>query len=229
MGKQGRRERKTKMPQWQEDDSASLLQSTTRAGTAYLRPATKEDVKDVDVVRQIFAAQPSTGTIVAQAVANAAADKAAATTTHALHDEDPKQTVEVIACINAERKLEQLSTDTAALTVANAAAMKAAAGAATFQGAAAEQAVVIDVSEKASVSALIQRLHRLLTAERAATAAARAAADEAAATINNLEMENKRLQHLLAAENAAKAANSHGQASANANGPSRSRGPHSTA
>jgi hypothetical protein len=51
MGKQarGRRERKTKMPQWQEDDSASLLQSTTRAGTAYLRPATKEDVKDVDV------------------------------------------------------------------------------------------------------------------------------------------------------------------------------------
>jgi len=187
------------MPQWQEDDSASLLQSTTRAGTAYLRPATKEDVKDVDVVRQIFAAQPSTGTIVAQAVANAAADKAAATTTHALHDEDPKQTVEVIASINAERKLEQLSTDTAALTVANAAAMKAAAGAATFQGAAAEQTVVIDCSEKASVCRLIQRLQRLLTAEQAATAAARAAADEAAATI-------RRLQLLLAAENAAKTA-----------------------
>jgi hypothetical protein len=45
MGKQGRDERKTKQPQWQEDDFESLLPSNTRAGTAYLRPVTAEDVK----------------------------------------------------------------------------------------------------------------------------------------------------------------------------------------
>ena len=45
----------------------------------------------------------------------------------------------------------------------------------------------------------------LLAAERDATAAARAAADEAAATINSLEMENKRILRLLAAEQAATA------------------------
>jgi hypothetical protein len=95
----------------------------------------------VDVVRLIFGAfnkkentaQPSTGTIVAQAVANAAAEKAAATTTHELHGEDLNQTVEVIARSNAELKLEQLGIDTtASQTVANAAAEKAAAGAAAL-------------------------------------------------------------------------------------------------
>ena len=227
MGKQGRGERKTKQPQWQEDDFESLLPSSTRAGTA-LRPVTKEDVTEVDWVRQLFAprktkettAQLSTNTNAAHAVANAAAEEAAAdATTHEMHDEDPK-TVEVIASINAELKLEQLSIGTAAQTVTNAAAEKAAAGAATFERAAAEQTVVIGAGEQAAainadaeaaatVNDLheeIQRLQRLLAAEQAATAAARAAADEAAATINNLEAENKRLQLLPAAENAAKAA-----------------------
>ena len=127
-----------------------------------------------------------------------------------MHDEDSKQTVEVIASIIAERKLEQLSTDTAALTVANAAAMKAAAGAVTFDRAAAEQTDAIDAGElaaaiiddaeaAATINNLheeIQRLQRLLTTEQAAREAARIAADEAAATINYLEAENKRLQHL---------------------------------
>ena len=45
----------------------------------------------------------------------------------------------------------------------------------------------------------------LLTAERDATAAARAAADEAAATINKLEVENKRILLLLTAEQTAAA------------------------
>ena len=99
------------------DDFASPLPSTTRAGTIY---ALWHPVKMEENTTQL-----DTGAIAAQAVANAAAvEAAAAATTHALHDEDPKQTVEVIASIIAERKLEQLSTDTAALTVANAAAMK---------------------------------------------------------------------------------------------------------
>ena len=195
------------------DDSASLLPSITRAGTIY---ALFHPVKMEENTTQL-----DTGAIAAQAVANAAAvEAAAAATTHTLHDEDPKQTVEVIASIIAERKLEQLSTDTAALTVANAAAMKAAAGAVTFDRAAAEQTDAIDAGElaaaiiddaeaAATINNLheeIQRLQRLLTTEQAAREAARIAADEAAATINYLEAENKRLQHLLAAEHAAKAA-----------------------
>jgi hypothetical protein len=123
MGKQGRSARKTNQPQWQEDDFESLLPSSTRAGTA-LRPVTKENVTEVDWVRQLFAprktkettAQLSTNTNAAHAVANAAAEEAAAdATTHELHDEDPKTvTVEVIASILAELKLEQLSIGTAA-------------------------------------------------------------------------------------------------------------------
>ena len=152
--------------------------------------------------------QPDTGPIATQAVANAAAvEAAAAATTHELRDEDPK-TVEVFTSINAELKLEQLSIGTAAQTVANAAAGKAAASAVTSDRAAAEQTDAIDAGERAAAIRLIQRLQRLLTTEQAATRteAARIAAGEAAATINYLEAENKRLQHLLAAEHAAKAA-----------------------
>ena len=114
-----------------EETSASLQLSVTRSGTkyqisvgtkedAYQRSdVTKEDDQEVDLVRGIFrctlekkesTAQLSTGTIAAQAVANAAAEEAAATTTHGR--------------INAELKPEQLSIDsraTAAQTVANAA------------------------------------------------------------------------------------------------------------
>jgi hypothetical protein len=141
MGKQGRSARKTNRPQWQEDDFESPLPSSTRAGTTYQR----SDVTKVNVVRcgSIYSlfrpdspdmrkettAQLSTNTNAAHAVANAAAEEAAAdTTTPDLHDEDPK-TVEVIASINAELKLEQLSIGTAAQTATNAAAEKAAAGA----------------------------------------------------------------------------------------------------
>jgi hypothetical protein len=125
---------------------------------------------------------------------------------HELHDEDPNQTVEVIARINAE--MEQLSiSTTAAQTVANAAAEKAAVCAAALERAAAEQTAAIDADEQAAaINDEITRLQVLLIAERAATVAATAAADEAAATINNLEAENKRLLLLLAAEKAAIAA-----------------------
>ena len=90
MGKQGRSARKTNQPQWQEDDFESLLPSSTRAGTA-LRPVTKENVTEVDWVRQLFAprktkettAQLSTNTNAAHAVANAAAEEAAADATTA--------------------------------------------------------------------------------------------------------------------------------------------------
>jgi hypothetical protein len=151
MGKQGRSARKTNRPQWQEDDFESPLPSSTRAGTTYQR----SDVTKVNVVRcgSIYSffrpdspdmrketiAQLSTNTNAAHAVANAAAEEAAAdTTTPELHDEDPK-TVEVIASINAELKLEQLSIGTAAQTVTNAAAEKAAAGADATERADAEQ------------------------------------------------------------------------------------------
>ena len=202
-----------------EETSASLQLSVTRSGTkyqisvgtkedAYQRSdVTKEDDQEVDLVRGIFrctlekkesTAQLSTGTIAAQAVANAAAEEAAATTTHGR--------------INAELKPEQLSIDTtAAQTVANAAAEKAAADAATLERAAAEQTVDIDAVEHtaainadaeaaATADEEIKRLQLLLIAERDATAAARAAANEAAATINKLEVENKRILLLLTAE-----------------------------
>ena len=159
------------------DDFASLLPSSTRAGKAYQRSdVTKEDDQKVDWVRLIWApekkeniAQLSTGTIAAQAVANAAAEEAAATTTH--------------GSINAELKPEQLSINTtAAQTVANAAAEKAAADAAALERAAAEQTVDIDAVEHAAAINVdaeaaatvnnlhdeINRLQLLLTAERAA-------------------------------------------------------------
>ena len=176
------------------DDSASLLPSITRAGTIY---ALFHPVKMEENTTQL-----DTGAIAAQAVASAAAvEAAAAATTHELRDEDPK-TVEVFTSINAELKLEhnaelnlkleQLSIGTAAQTVANAAAGKAAASAVTSDRAAAEQTDAIDAGERAATIRLIQRLQRLLTTEQAATEAARIAAGEAAATINYLEAENKR-------------------------------------
>ena len=124
MGKKGRGKRN------EDHNLASPLPSSTRNGKAYQRSdVTKEDDQKVDLVRLMFrctfekkenTAQLSTGTIAAQAVANAAADEAAATTTH--------------GCINTELKPEQLSIDTtAAQTVANAAAEKAAADAAAFE------------------------------------------------------------------------------------------------
>jgi hypothetical protein len=135
----------------------------------------------VDLVRLIWApekkeniAQLSSGTIAAQAVANAAAEEAAATTAHER--------------INAELKPEQLSIDTtAAQTVANAAAEKAAADAAApIERAAAEQTVDTDAVEHAAainadaeaaatadiLHEEIKRLQLLLITEQAATAAA---------------------------------------------------------
>jgi hypothetical protein len=213
IGKKGRGKKNTK----NADDFARLLPSSTRTGKAYQCPnVTKEDDQKGFCVRRIFGgcicekkenvAQLSTGTIAAQAVANAAAEEAAATTTHGR--------------INAELKPEQLSIDTtAAQTVANAAAEEAAADAAALERAAAEQTVDIDAVEHAAaiiadaeaaatVNNLhdeINRLQLLLTAERAAAAAARTAADEAAATINSLEMEKKHILRLLAAAQAATA------------------------
>jgi hypothetical protein len=217
IGKKGRGKKNTK----NADDFARLLPSSTRTGKAYQCPnVTKEDDQKGFCVRRIFGtcicekkenvAQLSTGTIAAQAVANAAAEEAAATTTHGR--------------INAELKPEQLSIDTtAAQTVANAAAEEAAADAAALERAAAEQTVDIDAVEHAAaiiadaeaaatVNNLhdeINRLQLLLTAERAAAAAARTAADEAAATINSLEMEKKHILRLLAAAQAATAVKVH--------------------
>ena len=225
MGKPGRGERKRKMKnEMVEDDIASLPLSSTRAGTAYLPPdVAKVDVTKVDAVKSnltysIFAprtikkkentAQLSTNTNAAQAVVNAAAEEAAADAT--THDDVPR--------IHAELKLEQLNIGTtAAQTIANAAAEKAAAGADAPERAVTEQ-TVIDAIEQAAINAdaeaaatvnnshdEIKRLQLLLTAERAAAAAARAAADEAAAMINSLEKENKRILLQLAAEQAATA------------------------
>ncbi len=199
MGKKGRGKRN------EENYLASPLPSSTRTGKAYqCSDVTKEDDQKGLCVRRLFGgctcekkenvAQLSTGAITAQAVANAAAEEAAATTTHGR--------------INAELNPEQLSIDTtAAQTVANAAAEKAAADAAALERAAAEQTVDIDAVEHAAainadaeapatannLHEEIKRLQLLLIAERDATAAARAAADEAAATINRLEVENKRI------------------------------------
>ena len=185
------------------DDFASPLPSITRAGTIY---ALFHPVKMEENTTQL-----DTGAIAAQAVASAAAvEAAAAATTHELRDEDPK-TVEVFTSINAELKLEhnaelkleQLSIGTAAQTVTNAAAEKAAAGAATFERAAAEQTVVIGAGEQAAAinadaeaAATVSNLHEDIKRLQAA-------ADEATATINNLEAENKRLVLLLAAAKAA--------------------------
>ncbi len=103
-----------------KNDFARLLPSSTHNGKAYqCSNVTKEDDQKGCCVRLIWAsqkkeniAQLSTGTIAAQAVANAAAEEAAATTTHER--------------INAELKPEQLSINaTAAQTVTNAAAEKA--------------------------------------------------------------------------------------------------------
>ena len=216
IGKKGRGKRNKE----NADDFASLPPSATRAGTAYHLPDVTKDVTKVDWVRQsLFAprktkettAQPSTNTNAAHAVANAAAEEAAAdATTHQPHD---------IARIHAELKLEQLSIGTtAAQNIANAAAEKAAAGADAPERAVAEQTVAINAVEQAAINAdaeaaatinnlqeEIEHRRLLLTAERDATAAAKAAADEAAASISKLEVDNKRILLLLAAEQAATA------------------------
>jgi len=233
IGKKGRGKKNTK----NADDFARLLPSSTRTGKAYqCSNVTKEDDQKGFCVRRLFGecicekkenvAQLSTGTIAAQAVANAAAEEAAATTTHGL--------------INAELKPEQLSIDTtAAQTVANAAAEEAAADAAVLERAAAEQtvasdidavehaaAIIADAEAAATVNNLhdeIKHLQLLLATERAifhaapeSAIAVQAVIDpfkrvainadaEAAATVNNMRGEIKRLQLLLATEQAAAA------------------------
>ena len=163
-----------------EDTSASLQTSVTRAGTIYqLSDVKKEDVQKVPLVYSMW---------------------------------------------GAARKLKentaQLSTQ--AVTNVAAAAEKAAADVAALERAAAEQTVAIVAVEqavaiKADAEAVtagdnlheeLKRMQLMLIAERAATATARAAADEASAAIYILEAENKRLLLLLAAEKAATAASS---------------------
>ncbi len=90
MGKKGRGKRN------EEGHLASPLPSSTRTGKAYQRSdVTKEDEQKGFCVRRLFGctfekkenvAQLSTGTIDAHAVANAAAEEAAATTTHGRMD-----------------------------------------------------------------------------------------------------------------------------------------------
>ena len=103
MGKKGRGKRN------EDHNLASPLPSSTRNGKAYQRSdVTKEDDQKGISVFRLFGctseekenvAQLSTGTIAAHAVANAAAEEAAATTTHGR--------------INAELKQEQLSSESA--------------------------------------------------------------------------------------------------------------------
>ena len=197
------------------DDFASLLPSSTRAGKAYQRSdVTKEDDQKGVCVRLIWAtekkeniAQLSTGTIAAQAVANAAAEEAAATTTHER--------------INAELKPEQLSIDTtAAQTVANAAAEEAAADATTHQlhdedpkpveviasinaelkleqlsiGTTAAQTITNAAAEKAAAgAAALERAaaEQTVAIDAVEQAAAINADAKAAATVNSLHEENQ--------------------------------------
>ena len=184
-----------------EEASASLQLSVTRSGTKYqISVGTKEDVQKVPVnlMRSIFAnaptidplkmekstAQLSTNTNAAQAVANAAAVEAAAGVSHDLH----------------------------------AAAKKAAASAAAPERVAAEAAATVN-----NMCGEINHLQLLLTTERAIFHAAperaiavQAVIDpfkrvaikadaEAAAMVNNMRGEIKRLQLLLATEQAAAA------------------------
>ena len=136
MGKKGRGARGTNQPQWQEDDFESLLPSSTRAGTP-LRPATKEDVTKVNLVRLLWApiekkennAQPNTSTTAAQTIAIAAPEKAAAIAT--------------TVAIAAPEKAAAIATHTAAQTVAVAAPEKAAAIATTVAIAAPEKDAAI--------------------------------------------------------------------------------------
>ena len=124
------------MKKKKEEASASLQLSVTRSGAKYqIADVTKEDAQKVPLVYLLWRAghklKENTAQHSTQAVANAAAVEAAAgAATHEPHDEGTKQ---VIARINAEPKLEQLSIGTTtAQTVANPAAEKAAADAAAL-------------------------------------------------------------------------------------------------
>ena len=217
-----------------EEASASLQLSVTRSGTKYqISVGTKEDVQKVPLVYSLWGAahksKENTAQLSTQAVANAAAVRAAAgAATHEPHDGDTKQ---VIARINAEPKPEQLNIGTTlAPTVATAAAEKAAADVAALERAAAEQtlkentaqhstqAVAIGITTAPTVAdaaaekaaADVAALERAAAEQTGATVAVERAAintdTEAAATVNNLHDEINRLQLLLTAERDAAAA-----------------------
>ena len=164
----------------EEDTSASLQTSVTRAGTIFqLSDVKKEDVQKVPLVYSMWGAarklKENTAQLSTQAVTNvaAAAEKAAADVA-ALERAAAEQTVAIVAV---------------------------------------EQAVAIKADAEAvtagdNLHEELKRMQLMLIAERAATATARAAADEASAAIYILEAENKRLLLLLAAEKAATAASS---------------------
>ena len=116
----------------------------------------------------------------------------------------------VYAIWGAARKLKENTAQLSTQAVANvaAAAEKAAADVAALERAAAEQTVDIDAVEQdaiiinadAEAGATVSNLHKEIKRLQAA-------ADEATATINNLEAENKHLLLLLAAAKAAATAN----------------------
>jgi hypothetical protein len=208
--------------------------SITRAGTTYhLSDVAEKDVPKVpeNKIRSIFAAalmtdplkmeksttQLSTNTNAAQAVADAAAEEAAAGVSHDLHAAAKKAAAnaaapervaaEAAATVNnmsGEIKHLQLllSTERAIFHAAPESAIAVQAVIDPFK----RVAIKADAEAAATVNNMrgeIKRLQLLLATERAAATAARAAADEAAATINKLEVENKRILRLLAAEQAA--------------------------
>ena len=164
-----------------EEASASLQLSVTRSGTKYqISVGTKEDVQKVPMVYSIWGAdhksKENTAQLSTQAVANAAAVRAAAgATTHEPHDGDTKQ---VIARINAEPKPEQLNIGTTlAPTAATAAAEKAAADVAALERAAAEQTLKENTAQHSTQAVAIG----ITTAPTVADAAAEKAAADVAA------------------------------------------------
>ena len=214
-----------------------MMASCTRAGTTY-QPSdvAKEDAPKVPVnlVRSIFAdaltidplkmekstAQLSTNTNAAQAVANAAAEEAAAGVSHDLHAAAKKAAAsaaapervaaEAAATVNnmrGEIKHLQLllTTERAIFHAAPESAIAVQAVIDPFK----RVAINADAEAAATVNNMrgeIKRLQLLLATEQAAAADARAAANEAAVTINRLEEENKRILLQLAAEQTATAA-----------------------
>ena len=205
--------------------------SSTRAGTTY-QPSdvAEEDVPKVpwNKTRSIFAAalmidppkmekstaQLSTNTNAAQAVADAAAEEAAAGVTHELHATAKEAAVSAAAPERAAA--EQATMDAIKQAAINAAVRKAVACAdperelavLTVVDAIEQAAINADTEAAATVNNLrgeINRLQLLLATERAAAADARAAANEAAATINRLEEESKRILLQFEAERAATA------------------------
>ena len=207
MGKKGRGARGTNQPQWQEDDFESLLPSSTRAGTP-LRPATKEDVTKVNMVRLIWApiekkennAQPNTSTSAAQTVAIAAPEKAVAIAT--------------TVAIAAPEKAAAIATHTAAQTVAVAAPEKAAAIATTVAIAAPEKDAAIAMhsgreDEQTVTDTAAEEATTITTTHEGAFATQTvviAADEETVASVTSPDEEVKRLRLLLIAEQDATAA-----------------------